>query len=235
MIGDLSRWNFTLLVVLVLLLPVSACTSGGSVPSSLASTTSTTPRGNDATSTTVTPTTTSAPYTSTTVEAIDLGPELVFNGDFSVGDVIPTGWEFRAESPGQSLDYTTENEVAHISLSGPVEDGVPWPEARLLQDFTVTPHTEYRFAAQVRSPAQGRLFLALGFRDADGGEILMRGPGEPTITESDWSTVEAEVESPHLAASAYVILRLAIRPEVVNVDSLTVDVNQVSVRELLGS
>lgn len=233
MIGDLSRWNCTLFVVLVLL-SASACTSAGSATSSVVSTTSTTPRQINGTSTTSATTTTSAPTTSTTVETVDLGPELVFNGDFMLGDVIPTGWEFRAESPGQVIDYEAQEDNHHISLSGPVEEGASWPEARLVQEFAVTPHNEYVLSVQARSPTEGRLFLALGFRDGGGNAILIRGPGEPSITSSEWVSIESEIESPHDAASGYVILRLAIRPELVDVDSLSVDVGQVSVREMLA-
>lgn len=170
----------------------------------------------------------------TTAPSRDLGAELAFNPDFDLGDVVPTGWEFVLEGAGQSVEYVAEAGGHHVSFFAPVDADAPWPLVRQVQEFTVTPHTDYVISVEARSITEGRLYVAVGFRDEDGNEILERGPGEPGITESEWTSIEGVVESPHEAATGYLILALAIRPDLTAADSLFVDVNRASVRELLG-
>lgn len=164
---------------------------------------------------------------------MELGADLVFNGDFDFGDVVPSGWQFTVEADGQRLEYVTEGTDHHISFFAPLVEDVPWPEARLIQPFEVAPHRDYRLGVEARTVTQGRLFLALIFLDEDGDQILLRGPGEPEISDSEWETIEATLESPVNAAQAVVVMRLAVRPDLSTASSSSVDVNSVSVREVL--
>ena len=207
-------------------------------------TTSTTMADTTTTSTTVdvsttdspdsTTTTTQAPGTTTTTLALELGEELVFNGDFSEGTASPDGWELVSEDSSQAVDQVTEAGESHISFFSPVEEEIPLPEARSTVPFEVEPHTDYRLSVEARSVTQGRLFLALIFLDEDGDGILLRGPGSPEISESEWKTISATLESPADAASAYLVMRLAARPDLSDADALSVDVNSVSIREVVG-
>lgn len=223
---------------MAILVAATACSSGetssGSSTSVALETTSSAEPG---TSTTEEPnattTTANAGPTTTTTAPRSLGEELVFNPAFDLGDGTPTGWELIAEESGQTVNYVTESGGHHISFFAPVTEGSQWPEARLVREFPVTPHNDYLVTVEVRSSSEGRLYVAVGFRDSDGNEILERGPGEPDITDSDWITVEGEIESPHEAATGYVILALALRPEVTVGDSLFMDIDRVSVKEIL--
>lgn len=126
----------------------------------------------------------------------------------------------------------TEGGDTHVSLFAPASQTDVWPEARS-QPFPVSPHTEYRLQADGRTFTQGRLFLALMFLDEDGDEILLRGIGSPQVEASEWTFVEGSIESSVSAAAAQVVLRLAVL-DGTPADSLAIDVNSVSVREVFG-
>ena len=235
-IDDLLR-SIPLLFALTLLLAACQGTGAANTTSTTATdttTTSTTSGVSTTESSDSTTTTRQVPGTTTTTLSLDLGEELVFNGDFSDGTESPDGWELVSEDSGQTVDQVTESGESHISFFSPLEEEVPWPEARSTVPFDVEPHTDYRLSVEARSVTQGRLFLALVFLDEDGDEILLRGPGSPEISESDWKTIDAILESPVDAASAYVVMRLAVRPDLSDADSFSVDVNSVSIREVVG-
>jgi hypothetical protein len=182
-----------------------------------------------------TTTTTQAAGTTTTTVSLQLGDELVFNGDFSGGTTGSlSGWELVSEDSAQTVDRVLESGEEHISFFSPLEEAIPWPEARSTVPFEVEPHTDYRLTVEARSVTKGRLFLALIFLDDDGDEILLRGPGSPVVSRSDWETFDATLESPADATSAYLVMRLAVRPDLSDADSFSVDVNNVSVREVVG-
>lgn len=181
-----------------------------------------------------TTTTTEPPASTTTTVSFQLGEELVFNGDFSDGTGSPAGWDLISEEPRQTIDQVSESGEQHISFSSPLEDEIPWPEARSTVPFEVEPHTDYRLSVEARSDTEGRLFLALVFLDEDGDEILLRGPGSPEVSQSDWEMIQATLESPAEAASAYLVMRLAVRPDLSPADTVSVDVNSVSIREVVG-
>lgn len=187
-----------------------------------------------ATTTTLSTGTTTA-RTTTTTEGVNLGPELVGNGDFSVGigSGSPTGWELNAPGDGQRADRATESEESHVSFFSPLGGTDQWPEASS-QPFPVLPHRDYRLMAEGRTFTDGSLFLALVFLDEDGDEILLRGIGSPAIGTSDWTRVEGTIESPATAVSAYVVVGLPVVSEATDGDSLSVDVNMVSVQEVMG-
>lgn len=233
----MSRLN-VLLVTLALVVVVSACSGEeASSETSLSSTTApSTTQAAEATTTTspASSTTTPAPTSTTTTVSIELSDELVPNGDFASGGLVAEGWEVSAEGSGQIVDYVTEADDRHISFFGPLVEDAPWPEARLTREFDVEPHTDYLLSVEARTITRGRLFLALVFRDEDGDEILLRGPGVPEVSSSDWARIEAILESPVEAASAYVVMRLPIRPELSDADFFSVDVNSVSVKRVLG-
>lgn len=235
-IGDLPRSKLSL-SALTIALALAACSGEEGTPGSTTTTVDDNTNPTNAVTTTVadeTATTADLPSSpTTTASSRSLSEELVFNPDFGLGDVTPTGWELVAEGSGQTVDYVVEAGDYHVSFFAPVVAEAPWPEARQVQEFPVTPHTDYVISVEARSVTQGRLYVAVGFRDADGNQILERGPGEPDVVSSDWVTLDGEIESPHDAATGYVILGLALRPEVTSADSIFVDVNSVSVRQIL--
>lgn len=159
----------------------------------------------------------------------------MINADFASGDGAPSAWQLEAPEEGQVVEYVRESGQGHVSLFAAIVEGADWPEARLLEPFEVSRHTDYRVEVEARSLTQGRLLIALVFLDDDGDEILLRGPGSPEIVSSDWITFEGTVESPADAAAAYVVLSLPVSPELTDADSFSVDVNRVSVSELLES
>lgn len=233
MIPPLSRSTPTpVLVVLALLL--TGCLGGSEA------TPSSTSRRIQSTTTSQLTTTTSAVSSPTTTDVttssqpLDLGDELVFNGDFAAGSGsgTPAGWELTAPGEGQRAELVTEGGDTHVSLFAPASQTDVWPEARS-QPFPVSPHTEYRLQADGRTFTQGRLFLALMFLDEDGDEILLRGIGSPQVEASEWTFVEGSIESSVSAAAAQVVLRLAVL-DGTPADSLAIDVNSVSVREVFG-
>ena len=179
-------------------------------------------------------TTTQPSGTATTTVSLELGDELVFNGDFSDGTGAPSGWELVSGDSAQTVDQVSESGGKHISFFSPLEEEIPWPEARSTVPFEVAPHTDYRLSVEARSITQGRLFIALVFVDEDGDEILLRGPGSPEVSQSEWDTFAATLESPADAASAYLVMRLAVRPDLSDADAFSVDVNSVSVKEVVG-
>lgn len=186
------------------------------------------------TTTPATASTTQPPGTTTTTVSIELGDELLFNGDFSNGSGSPSGWELVSEDSAQTVDQVSESGENHISFFSPLEEEIPWPEARSTVPFEVEPHTDYRLSVEARSVTEGRLFLALIFLDEDGDEILLRGPGSPEVSQSEWETIAATLESPAEAASAYIVMRLALRPDLSGAEAFSVDVNSVSIREVVG-
>lgn len=222
----------------MLLLLLAACSNED------ASVETTVPTNNTTeTSTTIEVSTTGAPETTTTTQppapttttlALQLGEELVFNGDFTDGTGSPSGWELISETSSQSVNQIAEAGEKHISFFSPLDEEIPWPEARSTVPFEVEPHTDYRLSVEARSLTEGRLFLALVFLDEDGDEILLRGPGSPEVSQSDWETFAATLESPVDAASAYLVMRLAVRPDLSDAGSFSVDVDSVSIREVVG-
>jgi hypothetical protein len=235
-IGGLPSSKLSL-SALTIALALTACSGEEEVAGSTTTTVDDNPTSTIAVTTTIpdgTPTTVDPPSSpTTTASSVSLGEELVLNPDFGLGDVTPTGWELVAEGSGQTVDYVAEAGDHHISFFAPVVEDSPWPEARQVREFPVTPHNDYLISVETRSVTEGRLYVAVGFRDADGDQILERGLGEPEVVSSDWVRVDGEIESPHEAETGYVILGLALRPEVTSADSIFVDVNSVSVREIL--
>lgn len=235
-IWALSRW-ILLFTAAGLVLVFAACSGQRSGSSDSSDPTSTDAPTSTATPTTASPdssTSTSIALSTTTTMSLELGPELVFNSDFTTGGLTPTGWEITAEGPGQEVDYVTGGEEEHLRFFGPLIEEAPWPEAKLAQTFDVEPHTDYRLAVEARTASEGRLFMAMVFLDEEGDEILLRGPGSPEVSEPEWRPLEGVLESPVDAASAYVVMRLAIRPDLAQADSFSVEVNSVSVKEVLG-
>lgn len=233
MIEELLRSILSALIV-VLALVVVSCGDRGPVA------TTTLPVGpSSSTSVPVVSTSTTEPSVTTTTQpttttsSLPLGQQLVINSEFDAGDALPSGWQFDAPGEGQTVEYVREAGEGHISLFAPIVDGDGWPQARLAQPFRVTPHTEYLVTAEARTFTQGRLLLALVFLDEDGDEILLRGPGSPEISSSDWSQYGGAIESPVGAAAAFLVLRLPVSPELTDADSYAVDVNRVSVSEIL--
>ena len=237
MIEFLSRPVYTS-SALAILLVVSACSGTGS------GTTSSGASGSDGTttstvaassSTTGQPSTTQPPRRSTTTTtALVSGDELVMNGDFSVGGQFPDNWEFVTEGQGQSVEYVSESGETYVRFAAPLIEDAPWPEVKSVEPFPVEPHTDYQISLEARSNTTGRLLTALVFLDEDGDEILLRGPGEPEFSGGDWTEIQAVLESPAGAASAHVVLRLALRPETSPADAMAVDVRRVSVVQILG-
>lgn len=152
------------------------------------------------------------------------------NGDFAVGS--GSGWALTAPGEGQSAELVTEGGETHVSLFAPATPTDTWPEARS-QPFPVLPHTDYWLRAEARTFTQGRLFLALIFLDEEGDEILLRGIGSPPVESSEWTVVEGSIESSVSAVAAQVVVRLAVL-DGTPADSLAIDVNSVSVQEVLG-
>lgn len=227
-----------LLVVFAVLLGACAEEVGMDASTNPTGSTTTTVRVSSSTSmpaTAPSSTITTVPDTTTTTTTPDLGEELVANSDFSSGANSPSAWELTPQTASQSVDYVTESGEQHISFFAPLVEDTPWPEARSTVPFDVRPHTDYQLEVEARAVTEGRLFLALIFLDEDGDEILLRGPGSPEISEPDWERVEATLESPAGAAAAYIVMRLAVRPDLTGVDASSVDVNRVSVREVRGT
>ena len=222
---------------IALALALVACQADGGVDGTTLATVETTTTTTTEVSTTlatVATATTQVQSPTTTTTSVQLGDELVFNGDFSNGEGSASGWELVVGDVAQTVDLVSESGEEHISFFSPVEKQIPWPEARSTVPFEVEPHTDYRLSVEARSVTQGRLFLALVFLDEDGDEILLRGPGAPEVTGSDWETFEATIESSAGAASAYLVMRLALLPDLSDDDAFSVDVNRVSIREVVG-
>lgn len=229
MIETLSRSSLNTAVVLLALVTACSAESSGvatSLPATGLATTT-------APATTVVEATSTTPPSTTTTTTLDLGEELVFNGAFEAGQDVPTGWEFVVDGEGQRVEHLVEGEDDYVSLFGPVVEGSPWPEAHQDREFPVEPHTRYALTAEARTATQGRLFLALAFRDENGRDILLRDPGSPTAPVADWGEIGGLLESPSGAATAHVVIQLALRPDLTEAESFSVDVRRVSVRQVL--
>ena len=164
-----------------------------------------------------------------------LGPELVANGSFENGLSRASGWELRSRDDGQVAEWLTGDEVVgrYLSISAPVVIEASWPQAAMTTEFQVQPGTQYFLSMNTRSDDLGLLVPIVWFNDASGDPIEGRGPGVWTVTSSDWTREEFQLVSSAGAVTAFIHVRLALDDEMTNEPTLSVAVDDVSLREVL--
>ena len=165
----------------------------------------------------------------------ELGPELVANGSFENGLSRASGWELRSRDDGQVAEWLTGDEVVgrYLSISAPVVIEASWPQAAMTTEFQVRPGTRYLLSMNTRSDDLGLLLPIVWFNDAAGQPIEGRGPGVWTVTSSDWTREEFQLVSSAGAVTAFVLVRLALNDQMTTEPTLSVAVDDVSLREIL--
>ena len=164
-----------------------------------------------------------------------LGVELISNGNFENGLSRASGWELRSRDDGQVAKWVTGDEVVgrYLSISAPVVIEASWPQAAMTTEFQVRPGIRYLLSMNTRSDDLGLLLPMVWFNDASGQPIEGRGPGVWTVTSSDWTREEFQLAASANAVTAFVIVRLALNDQMTTEPTLSVAVDDVSLREVL--
>ena len=71
------------------------------------------------------------------------------------------------------------------------------------------------------------------FDDASGQTIEGTSPGAWTVTNSDWTQEAFQLASPEDAAAGFIHLRLVLDDQLTSEETISVDVDDVSLREIL--
>jgi len=99
-------------------------------------------------------------------------------------------------------------------------------------EFQVRPGIRYLLSMNTRSYDLGLLLPMVWFNDASGQPIEGRGPGVWTVTSSDWTREEFQLVSSADAVTAFVIVRLALNDLMTSEKTISVAVDDVSLREV---
>jgi hypothetical protein len=177
--------------------------------------------------TTVTTTAPTTTTTTTTTVPVVLGDELVINSGFEVGEVSPDGWRLDEVGAGATLEWIREDD-RYISMSGLVSSD-HWPQI-VSDEYAVAPGEELMVSIDARTDSEGLLFLTMAFLDGNGVEFVGFGPGTRSVDTSDWATLESRLAAPDGAASAYLVLNLALNGELTDATNLDINIDNVSVR-----
>lgn len=165
---------------------------------------------------------------------LDLGSELVSNGGFEDGVSVARNWAVTAPESGQSAIVTVDGSGnRYVSMSAQLVEDASWPQAVLEDRFTIAPGGRYVLSLNARSDDFGLVIPIVWFDDASGNTIEGKGPGTVTVDSADWSTHTFEVIAPDLAAEAFILFRLALNTSVTNEPSLTIDIDNISLRRVL--
>jgi len=161
------------------------------------------------------------------------GPELMTNGGFDTGLAGADSWDVSVGADDQTAEIVSDrtgNQV--LELTGSVVPDVSWPQAVSHEGFPVEPGTRYRLSFRARSDALGLVVPIVWFADAAGEDLTGIGPGTLEVSTTDWTEYDFEFDAPDGAVAAHVIVRLALNTDMTTESSLTVDVDDVSVKRL---
>lgn len=183
--------------------------------------------------------TTAAPATATTTTSttvVALGPELLTNGGLDDGEAIPTGWEFLTKEPDQVVAWLTEEASGgrYVAMSAPLREDAGWPSVSTTLEFAVSPGTAYLVTFDARTDTEGLLSVSMAFHDDEGTFFIAMSPPRLTVSSGDWSPMKGELTAPDGAVNARLIFYLSLDTQLSEEDAQSVDVDNVSVREVLG-